>query len=226
MPEQQITIDGQIIGILTIPDNATPSSNAKLPAVLMLHGFGTNKDEINDFYKNMAALLEKNNIISLRIDFREHGHGTGKTRNFSVDEMVSDAARAFQYLISLAVDQSRLGVIGFSLGAAVSLMLSQQVAIKSLALISPALDLTKDFTGFLGPDIIAQLAACNDFVNVDLGWRKIDISKAFYESLRSCKPRSGATTFNGHLLCMAGKNDFSAKNAKTIIEAAPASKKY
>lgn len=216
MRVQKITIDREIAGILTYPENATSTNIEALPAVLMLHGFGSNKDEIDGFYEKIASALARKNIVSLRVDFRGYGDSAGNTEDFSVQDMVSDAIKAFHHLTTLAVDKNKLGVIGFSLGAAVALMLSQHVIFQSLTLISPALDLTKDFNSFLGEETMSQLAACDDFMEVDMQWRKINISKSFFASLSTCSPNTAATQFNGNLLCIAGERDFSAENARTI----------
>lgn len=225
MNTEKIRINNQISGILTYPEN-TNSTERKpiLPAVLMLHGFGSNKDEVNGFYERIALELATKNIISLRIDFRGYGNSAGNTEDFSVNDMTADAIKAFHHLTTLSV-KDKIGVIGFSLGAAIALMLSQQVIFHSLTLISPTLNLPEDFNSFLGKETITQLIACNDFIEADIGWRKINISKNFFESLSTCNPNKAATQFTGNLFCIAGERDFSAKNAREIYTLSPSTTK-
>lgn len=223
--EQQITIDDQIAGILTYPEKYTDSSDTEFPAVLMLHGFGTNKNEVNEFYRDIAQQLAAYGIVCLRIDFRGYGESTGNAEDFSINDMVFDAIKAFNHLLSLPVDRKKLGVIGFSLGAAIALMLSKKTTFQSLALLSPAVNLFEDFRGFLGAETMQRLAECERFIGVDLSWRKINIGKSFYESLQSCNPLDAAAKFGGDLLCIAGQNDFSARNASLIDSASPSTQK-
>ena len=70
--ETSVTIGGHIPGTLSIPDRAT----GKVPAVLLLHGFASSKDEVGDMYKNLAAKLAAQGIASLRIDFQGSGAST------------------------------------------------------------------------------------------------------------------------------------------------------
>lgn len=70
--ETQVTLKGGIQGILV-----EPQEKAQVPVVLMLHGFGSHKDEVGDMYKRLAEALGKHDIASLRIDFPRLG---GKCR--------------------------------------------------------------------------------------------------------------------------------------------------
>jgi len=45
----------------------------KAPAVLLLHGFASSKDEVGNLYKQLSDELFKVGISSLRIDFRGWG---------------------------------------------------------------------------------------------------------------------------------------------------------
>lgn len=219
MREEIIRINGQISGVITYPAQLQAPS----PAILLLHGFATNKNEVNNTNQQLAVCLARHGIASLRIDFRGYGDSAGKPEDFSISDMVNDAQRAHQFLSSMpSVNSHKVGMIGFSLGAAVALLTSERVACHSLGLLSPALTLLKDFTAFLGKDTIQQLSQLQnptDSIEITLPWRKIKISKAFYESLRDLNPQHAAEQFNGNLFCIAGSKDFSAPNAETIVGA-------
>jgi len=217
MYEKRIMIDEKIAGILTYP-SCELKSTSQLPAVLMLHGFGTDKNEVANFYGDIAKQLADNNVISLRIDFRGYGESSGKAECLSIDDMLDDAIKAFNHLVTLQSDPKKLGVIGFSLGAAIALLLTQKVSFQQLALLSPAVNLYDDFSGFLGQKTMEKLANCEKSIKVDLVWREINIGKDFYMSLKQCDPLSIAAKFNGNLLCIAGEKDFSAGNVKLICE--------
>lgn len=226
MREETIRIAEQISGVLTYPEQ---SSTTPSPAVLLLHGFATDKNEVNNTNQQIAAALAQRGIISLRIDFRGYGDSAGKPEDFSVMDMIDDAQNAYQFLSAVTgVDQNKMGIIGFSLGAAVALLISERVKCHALGLLSPALNLLNDFTAFLGKDTIdqlSQLACAGDFIEITLPWRSIKISKAFYESLRDLNPQHAADHFGGNLFCIAGSNDFSAPNATDIHTASPSHNK-
>lgn len=216
MRMQEVRINDQICGVLTYPGDA-PASNASTPAVLLLHGFATDKNEVNNTNQQIAEQLAARGIISLRIDFRGYGDSVGKPEDFSVQDMVDDAQVAYEFLSKIPeVNIDKIGLIGFSLGAAVALLVSQKVHCFSLGLLSPALNLLSDFTKFLGDETIKRLSCCEHDMEIILPWRSIKISKAFYESLRDCNPSAAAEAFTGKLLCIAGEKDFSAENVQHI----------
>jgi len=221
MFEQQITISEKINGVLTYPAQYGYSNESQIPAVLMLHGFGSDGNEVNNFYRNIATQLAEKNIISLRIDFRGYGSSASKPENISINDMINDSVEAFNHLMTLQNNPKKLGVVGFSLGAAIAIMLSKQKIFNSLVLISPVLNLLDDFTVFFGNETMKKLSECRSFIEVDLTWRKINIGKSFFESLGKTDVVSGVVQFNGNLLCVAGENDFSAKNAVTIYDTSP-----
>jgi alpha/beta superfamily hydrolase len=218
MRTEKIRINNQISGVLAYP-NAPSSSHSSVPAVLLLHGFATTKNEVNNTNQQIAEQLASRSIISLRIDFRGYGDSAGNPEDFSVRDMVDDARFAYEFLSRVPeVNADKMGIIGFSLGAAVALLLSQNVICHSLGLLSPALNLLSDFTKFLGADTINRLSCCEHHIEVALPWRSIKIGKTFYESICDCRPLAAAEQFSGALLCIAGENDFSAENARHIAE--------
>ncbi|MDR0597372.1 MAG: hypothetical protein LBG14_02580 [Treponema sp.] len=75
--------------MLTLPEGA-----GKFPAVVMLHGYGSNKDEAGNGYKLIAAELAKKGIASLRIDFMGNGDSKADFVDFDPDKGASDADTA------------------------------------------------------------------------------------------------------------------------------------
>jgi YbgC/YbaW family acyl-CoA thioester hydrolase len=117
-------------------------------------------------------------------------------------------------------------MVGFSLGAAIAMLLTQLVSCRALALLSPTLNLVNDFTAFLGQSIMDKLSQCNQFVEVDLLWRKIRIGRKFYASLFQQKPLDAIKNYKGAVFCIAGENDFSAENAHDIYMSSPSPTKF
>ncbi len=113
--------DHDIPAIVTMPRGGT--INQRYPGVVMLHGFGSNKDEAGNGYKIFAPELAKNGIASIRIDFIGTGDSKTDYINFNFNSAVSDAAAAAAYLASRpSVDSGRIGVMGWSLGGTIAML--------------------------------------------------------------------------------------------------------
>ena len=97
-----VTLDNGVVGTLNRPAGAT-----KAPVVLMLHGFGSQKDEVGNMYARLADALLERGVGSLRIDFRGFGKSDGDTGATTVGGQVEDAEAAYQYLAGL--DSGRSG---------------------------------------------------------------------------------------------------------------------
>ena len=120
--ESAVTLDNGIAAIVT-----QPAAEGPVPAVVMLHGFASYKDEVGEMYKRLAAALAQRGIASLRLDFRGWGESEGGMENSTVQGMVEDAATGYAYLSSLDfVDAGRIGVIGFSLGGRIAIVSGAQ----------------------------------------------------------------------------------------------------
>jgi len=210
---KNININESICGILSLP-----SQQGIFPAILFLHGFATDKNEVNSIYKYMANSLNTMNVATLRIDFRCWGDSIGKTEQSTIDKMVDDALESIKYLREQNIILSQnIGIIGFSLGAAIAMLSCKYGNCKSLALISPALDLEQDFVAFLGKDIMEKLHGSTSPIDICLPWRTVKLSKDFHTSLIKNIPRLAIQHYLGDLYCVAGKRDFTCKNAIQII---------
>jgi len=117
--DERITFDWdgiEIAGILDIPD----ASNGPIPAFVILHGFGANKD--SGSVPAMAKLLTNRGYASLRLDMPGVGDSGGVVGKLVCLEQVAVARRGIDYLESRAeIDSARIGVAGASFGAAVSI---------------------------------------------------------------------------------------------------------
>jgi fermentation-respiration switch protein FrsA (DUF1100 family) len=106
--EQRVLIANEIAGIVTVPEEG-----AVVPAVLLLHGFGNQKDEVGDLYKRLAQLLAAKGIGSLRFDFHGWGESSGDMADTTIEQQVNDAGTAYDYLVGLDfVEPARIGVVG------------------------------------------------------------------------------------------------------------------
>lgn len=220
--ETVVTLENGVDATLNLPDGATD-----VPAVLLLHGFASAKDEVGNMYAREAAALAEKGIASLRISFRGFGKSDGDTGATTIDEQLTDALAAGHYLAALPeVDKARLGIVGFSLGGGVAILATAQepTLFKSRVTWSSTGDFAKDMTGSVGQAAFDR-AEAEGIVGLDLGFRTIVLKKAFFDSLKTHSIKDALAAYSGAYLAIAGSEDFSAEYAQSYVDAAPGTKK-
>lgn len=120
MAEENVTFksgDLELSGIVHTPDDMKPGE--RRPCFLVLHGFGSNKTSGNS--KNPATMFCDWGYVTLRFDMRGCGESGGEWGRLICLEQVEDTSAALTYMASRDdVDPDRIGVVGSSFGAAVS----------------------------------------------------------------------------------------------------------
>jgi dienelactone hydrolase len=195
--------DHQIPGILSLPKAGGAARS--YPAVLMLHGFASHKDEVGDMYLREARALAQRGIASLRIDFA----GTGDSQQPYTDNtwtgMVADAVTAYDWLVaSPRIIDDRVGVLGFSMGSKVGLgLLAERPGAAAFGSWSGAMsDGIPD--GFIDLYPIAQEEGS---VVLDLGFAVVELSLAWFDTMIASTPLTDASGYTGPLLAVAGSED-------------------
>ncbi len=113
VPEQDGVPAHEVVGTLTLPDGV----DGAVPAVVMLHGTGSNRHEAGNGYDVAAPLLAKAGLASLRIDFMGAGDSKASDVDYSPTSANIDAKAAADYLAALeAVDGDAIGIMGWSQG--------------------------------------------------------------------------------------------------------------
>ncbi|HHY57911.1 MAG TPA: lysophospholipase [Chloroflexi bacterium] len=222
LSNQPVTLANGVVGTLNRPVGVNDA-----PVVLMLHGFGSSKDEVGGMYARLADALAQRGVGSLRIDFRGFGKSDGDTGSTTVGAQVEDAVAAYEYLASLEwVDPDRIGVIGFSLGGGVAIITAAEHPdfFKSMVTWSSVGDMTPDFVASLGQEAF-DTAAAKGVVGLDLGWRTIVLKQGFFESLAQYDLAQLISAYPGAYLAIAGDQDFSAAYAPGFVESAPGAPK-
>ncbi len=217
-----VVLDNGVLGTLQRPPDSTDA-----PVVLMLHGFGSQKDEVGNMYARLADALAERGVASLRIDFRGFGKSDGDTGSTSVDAQVEDAEAAYAYLTSLDwVDPERIGVLGFSLGGGISTVTAATHPdwFSSMATWSSVGDMPTDFLGSLGQEAF-DTAAEKGVVGLDLGWRTIVLKQEFFDSLARHDLAQLIQEYPGAYLAIVGDQDFSSAYAQDFVDSSPADPK-
>jgi pimeloyl-ACP methyl ester carboxylesterase len=198
--ETVVDLPNGIKGTLAVPD-----AGATGPAVVMLHGFGSSRDEVGGLFAMQAAALAAEGIASLRIDFRGYGESAGDMADTTFEGMLEDVATARTYLSQVeGVDAKRIGVVGYSFGAAIAMLEPDDFA--SVVVWGQMGDLQAEFHEFLGQDFYDK-AASEGVASVDLGWRVVTLKQAFFDSLAKHDLAARFAGYDGPFLTIAGDAD-------------------
>ena len=118
-----LEVDGlKILGQLYLPDKA---DHAPYPTICVCHGIPTGSPDPNDIsYPLLAERICREGLAVLIFNFRGTGASSG---NLDISGWTRDLKAAIDYLWALPeVDRSRLSLLGFSGGAAVSICVAAQ----------------------------------------------------------------------------------------------------
>jgi pimeloyl-ACP methyl ester carboxylesterase len=155
-------------------------------AIILLHGFGSNRLEM----KSRADILARHGYGVLLYDLRGHGESGGDERAFGWQD-VEDVKTALEFLSKRnGVDPNRIGILGFSIGG--------QIAIRATAENEQIQAIIADDPGFVTVDDaprpanakekIMYLVSWIDGRSVSL-WTGIPIPAGVPEKIREISPR-------------------------------------
>lgn len=194
--------DHEIPGILLMPKI---EKGQKVPGVLMLHGWASDKDEVGNMYKDLAHKLGRNKIASLRIDFA--GSGASKQEYFlnNQRQSIADGQKALTYLLANEkIDHKNIGVIGFSQGGSIGqAIVAREPQVKAFATWSTA-------SGNGEPDQSEEAKEAKEkgYVMIDSFKGKLKQSKEFYIEKENARGLDEISkNYKGALLVIAGEKD-------------------
>lgn len=206
--ETVVTIEG---GLYEIPATVCmPAGEGPFPAVVMLHGTGSTRDEAGNGYLYAAPVLaEKYGIASIRIDFPGNGDSTADYMLYNFSTAVSDAAAAAEYMASLdKIDPDKIGVMGWSQGGTDALLACawRPDVFKSIVTWAGAPDMKLD--GFFA-EADYEEAKANGFFVMEFDWREnLNVSLQWCKDVAETDVLGEFTKgYTGPVLAIAGKND-------------------
>lgn len=207
--EEVISIDA---GDHTIPATLTlPTAEGKHPAVVMLHGTGSNREEAGNGYQKAAPILaEKYGIATIRIDFMGNGDSTADYKDYTFTSAVADAVKAAAYVTALdAVDGSHLGVMGWSQGGTIALLAAGRHPELFSAVVTWAGAPNMYEDGFPSKEQVAE-AEKNGFFVLDFEWRTpLEVSLQWCQEVMNTDVLKEFSAFTGPVLAIHGDQDTS-----------------
>jgi len=193
------------------------------PAVLLLHGFASSRNEVGDLYANLAKGLAEKGISSLRIDFRGWGESGYPMEKSTVANMLEDANEALSYLHGRK-DVKSVAVHGFSLGCGTAIELaaarSKDVAAMGLWSCITTYDSQYEELEEISAASVKQ-ALDEGKAEFDLGWSKITLGKEFFESLKGHDLGAAYQQYPGKVLIIDGAEDSLVVSLKFYGDLAP-----
>ena len=107
--------EGQrISGILHLPESEHP------PCVIASHGLLSSKD--SEKYTALGERLAREELAMLRFDFRGCGESEGRMEESTVSGRIADLGSAIEFVKLHSGLETRIGLLGSSLGGYISLM--------------------------------------------------------------------------------------------------------
>lgn len=186
-----------------------PTAEGTYPAVVMLHGTGSSRDEAGGGYAYAAPVLaEKYGIATIRIDFMGNGESTADYIGYTFQSAVADALAAANYMKTLPnINGDKIGVMGWSQGGTDALLSCawHPDVFKSIVTWAGAPSLTLD--GFFG-DAQYQEAKANGYFVMNFDWREpLHVSLQWCEDVMNTDVLKEFTAYTGPVLAIAGSAD-------------------
>lgn len=217
--ETVVNVDG---GDHQIPATVSiPNTEGKHPAVVMLHGTGSQRNEVGDGYTHAAKILaEKYDIATIRIDFMGSGDSEADYTGYTFQSAAADAVAAANYMAGLEyIDAEKIGVMGWSQGGKDAMLSSAWNPDVFKAVVTWA---GAPNTGSMLTDELYKEAKENGFFVMNFDWREpLHVSLQWCEDARNTDVLGEFSAFTGPVLAVQGTEDTAVAPewAEKIVQA-------
>ncbi len=182
------------------------------PVVVMAHGHGGTRDEAGGF-RRLADALARRGIATIRPDFPGCGQSREPFTDNNLSNMMADARAALAYARQRPdIDPGRAGIVGYSMGARVAMLLLPD-GFEAAVLWAPV--------GLDGPDAIfpfvggrATYTELRDrahgtgITTLVTPWgQQQTLGRQWFDDLEGYRPMAALHSYNGALLVISGAAD-------------------
>ena len=212
----------------TIPAIVTlPAGEGPFPAVVMLHGTGSDKHEAGTGYDQAAPALAEAGIATIRFDFMGNGDSTASYTDYCYTSANLDAKAAADYMAGLeAVDGEKIGIMGWSQGGTNALLAAAAYPETFQAVVTwsgaPTLDGSTLFAE--GFDAAYETAQAQGSYTMTFDWRDpLEVGLRWFQEVAGTDVLAETAKITAPVLAINGDLDTTVTpdNADAIAQAAP-----
>ncbi len=196
-----------------------PGGEGVHPVIVMLHGTGSNRNEVGNGYQIAAKeLAGKFGMATIRIDFMGNGDSNALYENYNFTTAVNDAMSAINYIKGVdTIDTEKIGIMGWSQGGSIAMLTASQYGdqIKSIVTWAGATDLTGLFN-----DTEYNEAKENGYFVREYDWREpLHFGLQWCNDAKNTDILKEFSKYTGPVLAIAGSKDnvVSPNCAKEIV---------
>jgi uncharacterized protein len=189
------------------------SADKKFPFVVMAHGHASTRHEAGGFTR-MAEGLAARGIASIRMDFPGCGGSEEPFTSNNLGNMLDDIRASRDFAVTRQqIDKNRVGLLGFSMGGRLALMLSsRQADYQLIALWAPAgsngAKAADSLVGTAGWQASKSRAVSEGFYPVTTSWgRHLQLGPEWITDIEESRPLDTIREFQGPLLVLYGDLD-------------------
>lgn len=193
---------------------ALPKAEGSYPLVVMNHGFAGSKEEGIGFVTISKALADQG-IGAVRFDFSGCGASAAPFSEFNLKNNISDSNAVLNYVLETEnIDRKRLGILGYSMGGRLAIMVTDKDdnPYKAMVLIAPGAQEAMDFAEIMGGK------AERDKIIVEFFGQKLEIGNEFIEDVRTSNDIMKKVTKKVDSIVFSGTEDVlvTPETCKTI----------
>jgi|WetSurMetagenome_2_1015567.scaffolds.fasta_scaffold00013_55 uncharacterized protein len=191
----------RLYGMLHLPD---AEYGWRYPAVIICHGFISNKNGQHSIFVKTARALSKEGFAVLRFDFSGCGESSGEHKDITLTRQIEEAISAVDFAAAHpSIDRDRIILLGHSLGGAVaSAVAARDSRISKLALWAPVARPHEDIIGGVGYDLYRDCLQ-----NGEVEYQGFKLGRSFFQSLSEVSPLEEIKEFSGDVFIAHGSKD-------------------